>query len=1070
MGDVTSDTVSRFSVFVPSPKARINLGKPDLDAPFGYTGMSLQSDVHLLIDVNKVALFQSGSHACWQVGGKWLQWSNANMFMASTASTTVAADQKVLLAAGAGQGQITSLDHGLGHVTPRVVDYNPLQLHYRVDEIHNGLKSLFYGPTWQVAEMTPQLAQRTDYLRGYAAGGFLDEMQKHFKDLGLNQSDMLRILAPLEWEGDHAAMTGPASAYAALAAFDPYPFQPFSGPFSSFYASVVQVLNWLHRFVDVMKKLMLAVTDNFIGKRIQNLIAAWGDAQEGFNSALNVADLARYDRSTGKFAENGGAWNLDNGELGNAKARLPVESPATPAKLTGAPGPFHFYDEPDTVIHVYDAESGTARAVDFADLLPQTRAEITLAAVASLHRITVAATAAGTLVLDGTSVAYTPASANLQASWGALPAGFAWDPAYTSVRKSDGSAFTASASGGVTSTDGGSFTSADTLTVVVDGTSRLVTLTTVKGDTAAARATTLAAAINAAAPGTATASGDNVVIQSLSLGPLATISASSPVLSKLGAFVGAASARGRDHGGTITVAQLVSRLTGAGRFSVSGDAEAVLTHNDSGATSYLEIRGALVASFFGSNPAVARGEAKASRVGSGFFQSFADMRSVQYEMAKWPEDLRNQFRPVTEALGDVVAVADRIKGVADNLIALATGGLSPPQRIGLIAGDGITLGSKGPVYGVGNNITFVATDAGKPDDRKYIPGIEAAIEKVLNYDPGAVLAESFKPKPKKTPAPSTGHFRVVSSASITMTAADKLTLVAKGTAGIHAGVGAFVSVGKLGIASRTASVTVQGKLVTIGDHVQDTSQSKQGVTDWVKVRSARAIELFNTDTRAKLEQNKIVLGKAGAAALAIDEAKPRLLLDLTAGAEKASLGFVEPAGTFGFTVKHDGNIDAHAKTTFKLGVPNDSGITCGGQSVEVAGSLKVGGVLLVRGDGVFSAGAATGMRTVAIDARKIAIPGEYAGVIAAVGVINTAIDAIGESWAQAQHASRTALSPFDRPVFAEQARLLAAQLRASGRQRAALHLKQQSLLAEAKLVELTPQQVGYLPAHDDLFG
>jgi len=45
MADETS-TSTRFSIFVPSPKARINMGKPDLDAPFGYTGLSLQSDVH----------------------------------------------------------------------------------------------------------------------------------------------------------------------------------------------------------------------------------------------------------------------------------------------------------------------------------------------------------------------------------------------------------------------------------------------------------------------------------------------------------------------------------------------------------------------------------------------------------------------------------------------------------------------------------------------------------------------------------------------------------------------------------------------------------------------------------------------------------------------------------------------------------------------------------------------------------------------------------------------------------------------------------------------------------------
>ena len=47
-----------------TPKVRLNMGKPvEGDAPFGYVGMSLQSDRHLFIDVNKVTLYQSGTSA-----------------------------------------------------------------------------------------------------------------------------------------------------------------------------------------------------------------------------------------------------------------------------------------------------------------------------------------------------------------------------------------------------------------------------------------------------------------------------------------------------------------------------------------------------------------------------------------------------------------------------------------------------------------------------------------------------------------------------------------------------------------------------------------------------------------------------------------------------------------------------------------------------------------------------------------------------------------------------------------------------------------------------------------------
>ncbi|HBQ14183.1 MAG TPA: hypothetical protein DEF51_24665, partial [Myxococcales bacterium] len=140
------DREQRFEIFVPSPKARINMGKPNLtsddEGPFGYTGLSLQSDVHLFIDANKHTLFQTGQNYCGQVGGKWLQYSNADMIMSSTASVNLSADKKIVIASGAGQGQITAKDHG---TFPRMVSYNALELHYRVDRIQTGLYEFFHG-------------------------------------------------------------------------------------------------------------------------------------------------------------------------------------------------------------------------------------------------------------------------------------------------------------------------------------------------------------------------------------------------------------------------------------------------------------------------------------------------------------------------------------------------------------------------------------------------------------------------------------------------------------------------------------------------------------------------------------------------------------------------------------------------------------------------------------------------------------------------------------------------------------------------------------------------------------
>jgi len=144
MSENIADTSRRFEIFVPSPKARINLGARNRSdtGPFGYTGMSLQSDVHLFIDCNKNTLYQTGQTFCGQVGGQWRSFSNDNMFLSSTASTQLTADTKLIIAAGAGQGQITALDHG---ENMRLVPYNELRLHYVVDGLQTSLFEFFHG-------------------------------------------------------------------------------------------------------------------------------------------------------------------------------------------------------------------------------------------------------------------------------------------------------------------------------------------------------------------------------------------------------------------------------------------------------------------------------------------------------------------------------------------------------------------------------------------------------------------------------------------------------------------------------------------------------------------------------------------------------------------------------------------------------------------------------------------------------------------------------------------------------------------------------------------------------------
>jgi hypothetical protein len=53
--DIVSDSSSRFTIYVPKPNTRINMGKPDPDTPFGYKGLSIQTDSSMFVDVNKEA-------------------------------------------------------------------------------------------------------------------------------------------------------------------------------------------------------------------------------------------------------------------------------------------------------------------------------------------------------------------------------------------------------------------------------------------------------------------------------------------------------------------------------------------------------------------------------------------------------------------------------------------------------------------------------------------------------------------------------------------------------------------------------------------------------------------------------------------------------------------------------------------------------------------------------------------------------------------------------------------------------------------------------------------------------
>jgi hypothetical protein len=139
------DIKQRYSLYVPKPLARINLGdwqRRDLQsAKFGYAGVSIQTDSNLFVDITKGTHIQAKGGFVAQTTD-WLQTSKNAMYIATTDTATVGADGAIVMAAGAGHGPTFTLDHGDSMDT---YPYNNLSLHYRVEEVQNGLYEFFRG-------------------------------------------------------------------------------------------------------------------------------------------------------------------------------------------------------------------------------------------------------------------------------------------------------------------------------------------------------------------------------------------------------------------------------------------------------------------------------------------------------------------------------------------------------------------------------------------------------------------------------------------------------------------------------------------------------------------------------------------------------------------------------------------------------------------------------------------------------------------------------------------------------------------------------------------------------------
>jgi hypothetical protein len=301
---VLAESNKRFEIFVPKPKARINLGYPskskDDHGPFGYYGVSIQSGFNIFIDGNKDTLFQTGLSFNGQVGGTWTQYSNADMHMSATANVTVSGDNQVLMVAGAAQGQITALDHG---DVMRLVPYNALPLHYVVDTIQTGLFEFFYGRHQRRSRKSGEFffSQRNRLVipweasasepynkaQSKASGGFLKMAARSLSQLDDPAVDLTTVtideyVAPLEMaeivpnlpDGDAALAKLEYGFSSYYKRFDPY----YYGKPEGILKRLKKLMAKLRRFADVAGKYGEAVQNTFLVAQAIKLGEAVGSA------------------------------------------------------------------------------------------------------------------------------------------------------------------------------------------------------------------------------------------------------------------------------------------------------------------------------------------------------------------------------------------------------------------------------------------------------------------------------------------------------------------------------------------------------------------------------------------------------------------------------------------------------------------------------------------------------------------------------------------------------------------------------------------------------------------------
>lgn len=1001
-----ADTTSRYAVYVPDPKTRLNLGKPEGgDDKFGYKGASIHTKENMFVDISKTTLMQTGSAMYLTSGGSWTQVGKGGVTVASYANSMWAAAGKVLLAAGSGMSQSKVGTHG---DAPSGAPYNSLGLHYQVESVHNTLRKLFFGKDFAKLQQTSNSKQsKWATTKGkYEADGMLGEIAKLLDELGFapdSDEDLFKqLLQQLEGKGDHLTSNmKKASVIGSFNDYDPYYVSGYVSKklWTRGLAIILQISVFLTRMADVLAVLVAKITNNELIKRIKHFTGAV-KAFTGILAKVKPKEWEKYGGDVWKSAA--GKWNKKIDDFSG------FSDVAEAAELMSAAEMYDISSLLNASLMMNVAKGGPDIPLDLSPYANDQPAVHVITMGAELGAIRVAHTADGTLTLAGRKLTWEQTNsqwvdedaddANRVVAW--PPDGFVDEGGI--LKQDGGGLFTAEVSDGVTFTDA-TFEGFE-LDVEVDGTTHTVQTAGMNGLTAAARATGAASVLSGVAGISATASGDQVTITTTSTGPDAAIAlfAKTPEHVSLGL---SGNARGT-AGGQMSagqLAKLINQSTTAATATVVNGAVHVV-HNTEGNSSHLKFHSPLPAgvtqaptpdaatTLFGANPSQDDGKDASA------FDRVSEFESIVGYMEGWPGTLGVWVAPVIGGIRQVAGVWGQIVTAAKKIKAIFLGS-SWTQGIGMIAGDGgFNVGTSGGIYQAGGTVTLVAMgdNAKVPKDwTRFNPLFEYPVYKISKWEGRfkKYMEKKFKPTedPKKQGA---SGFRIVSSEDVVTMARRNIRHVAQNSYEVYGASVEMIARDKVYIGARKHGAVLEARHIQIGSEFKDDPQE---ATESVSISANDQFVRITTKALGVwLQENSktVAVGsrKSGASPPAIDYDKGHLLVD---GA-RVAIGNIGGGNRRGVIVD-GGDVTIDAKSTATIGAGGKTGVEVSASGVAVSGKFEVGSALTVNGTPMPLAPLVE-LATLDPNVAKIAaLTPKYTAVVALAKTLKKAILALNKS-------------------------------------------------------------------------